>query len=459
MEFWLHDGTIALITLVSIAMIPTWNYWSQIVKEKQVPISVTLLWMTVALFVGMELGMRRRPLRDSVEILDLQDELLGFVSEPTSLELETRQGKQSARKGYGIVTSLFGQFGKFRITSPRDKQKRLRQPWSVLSLSAKKCPKWEKIGFVKVSDPLMKWLMRNPDFTRKPLKQVIESHREHPKDDDTIDTSMKIGTFDISQYPASSLEEDVVDPCFHLRGLDCFLTDAAENDMVSHPFLLKQGLRETPTFMVNAVLHWANVLVYFELPDWFTDFDEIVENNDDPNDVKAVKRFLTGTDEYRNKRLKVMPYVVDGPLPIRVLAPPRREMSVINPLLPNPKWNFHKKETAADGRMLQPCLELELDLISNRAMRGISAMVRRHVKIVSLDLAVIISGESEKEPGACLGLWRFDYFDPNQCPQLPPRATSDEDEKSALDDDLLRASQIMELSNEEMAALVEASAE
>jgi hypothetical protein len=34
---------------------------------------------------------------------------------------------------------------------------------------------------------------------------------------------------------------------------------------------------------------WANISIYFELPEWLKDWDNIVEDEDDPDDVKALK--------------------------------------------------------------------------------------------------------------------------------------------------------------------------
>ncbi len=34
---------------------------------------------------------------------------------------------------------------------------------------------------------------------------------------------------------------------------------------------------------------YANILIYFEMPSWVKDWDNIVEEEDDPDDVKALK--------------------------------------------------------------------------------------------------------------------------------------------------------------------------
>ena len=60
--------------------------------------------------------------------------------------------------------------------------------------------------------------------------------------------------------------------------------------------------------MINILTVFGNIVVYFKLPDWVQDFDKsLIENEDDFPSIKALKRFLSGDDEYRKKVLKVMP--------------------------------------------------------------------------------------------------------------------------------------------------------
>jgi hypothetical protein len=81
----------------------------------------------------------------------------------------------------------------------------------------------------------------------------------------------------------------VVEPLLKLRGMDVFLTDNPEPECCTHPFLLEQGLRDYPTFTLNILSQWGNVLIYFTLPRWVCDFEDIQEEDDDPDDVKALK--------------------------------------------------------------------------------------------------------------------------------------------------------------------------
>ena len=113
-------------------------------------------------------------------------------------------------------------------------------------------------------------------------------------------------------------------------------------------------------------------------------------------------------------------------------------------MLPS-KWVFHEAETAPNGQPLKPCLEVELDIVSNGTLRSISSMLRRYIKGISLDLAIIVdkpTPESPDEPSACLGLWRFHHIDVDSCPPMPQRQMGE----TELQKNIRRASQFAGIS-------------
>lgn len=188
-------------------------------------------------------------------------------------------------------------------------------------------------------------------------------------------------------------------------------------------FAHRNGLRDSPSFVVNMMTQWANILLYFDMPEFVKAWDNIVEQDDDPDDVKALKKFLNGDDEYRSSRLKMLPSLVGGPMPIRMLAPPKREMTIHCTMLPT-KWRKVDCRRTPGGQFLHPCLELELDLMANKAMRGMASLVKRYLSSISVDVAVTIDkpdGQMEDELSACVGMWRFDMVDVSSCPKLPER--------------------------------------
>ena len=166
-----------------------------------------------------------------------------------------------------------------------------------------------------------------------------------------------------------------------------------------------------------------------------------------------LKRFINNDDEYRNNRFKILPCLVDGPLPIRILAPPKKEITIQGSILPT-KWIKHAATTSSDGTMLHPCLELEVDLIWKSTLRNVSGILRNYMKSFCIDLAIILSKptlDDPDEPGACVGLWCVDHIDIDQCPRLPDRARY----ASKLEADIMRASSVVHLSAHELATIAE----
>lgn len=318
LKFWLHDVTVAMCILTLFAAIPTIRNWHRIVNH-QLPQSVGVVWLLCAFCAGMEIGRcrgmrsRRKTAKKGDDVATIIDAFSTAKSESTRSTHPPSQVMVPAEKeeesgfdeGYALIVGLLAPFMNVRLTYAHEAAKSAmltttamvkatelqEQFWSTLNHASSR-EAWEQVGFVKVADPLMNRLLRNADHPRRALKDIVqeqESASGEEGDSQCARNGKRIGTFDISQQDMSVLERDVIDPSFKLRGMDIFLTDDAEADMASHPFLIKQGLRNRPTFVVNIMVQWANILMYFELPEWFTDFENVVENDDDSNDVKAIK--------------------------------------------------------------------------------------------------------------------------------------------------------------------------
>jgi hypothetical protein len=314
----LHDVTIAVLILFVLAAIPTAYNWTNIMKH-QLPSSLIMLWLIVAFLVGMEIGRvkgmrtvldkhkKKAKSRHNMASASVTDTAKGSGHfEPPDLRQSLPSEilvagvcddeNEPVKEGYALVYTLLSPFSKVWLLFPEDAVALVTEPVGVAKRVTDKCwstlthetrEAWEMTGFIMVADPLMQRLLKNPDFARKPLKEVILEEQKEYERSGGIDA--RIGAFDISKCDALTLENIVVDPCMTLRGMDIFLTDDPEDDLSSHPFLLKQGLRRTPSLLVNIMVQWANIVVYFQRPEWFTDFDSIVEKGDDPPDVIACK--------------------------------------------------------------------------------------------------------------------------------------------------------------------------
>lgn len=138
--------------------------------------------------------------------------------------------------------------------------------------------------------------------------------------------------------------------------------------------------------------------------------------------------------------------MVDGPAPIRYMAPPKTPVTIASESLPS-CWKKHRTEFDSNGKtVLHPCLEAEYDLMANRAMRSVAALVKRYMVSMVGDVAVLIEKpylQEEEEPRACVGMCRFDRIDVKTCPTMPPRK---EEGETAEQRDMFRASSILESS-------------
>jgi len=176
---------------------------------------------------------------------------------------------------------------------------------------------------------------------------------------------------------------------------------------------------------------------------------------------------MNGDDEYRNRRLKIIPVVAEGPLAVKVLAPPRRELVVRCEALPV-TWRNYEASRDPNGRELFPAIECEIDCMSNRAIRAMAGILKRNLGSLCIDIACIIQkpdGLEEDEPQACLGLFRFNHIDVERCPAFPdrfaadvlvsPKSTTSGRRVSFFDPDVSRASMIMKIDPEELEKLAE----
>jgi hypothetical protein len=302
---------------------------------------------------------------------------------------------------------------------------------------------------------LMRRLLRNKHFRRAarpaPPLEIIPD-LEVP----LIPVSTDLGAFDLSKATADTLDDFVIEPILKLRGMDVFLTDQLESQVASHPWLISQGLRDVPTLVVNTLTQWGHILVYFEMPEWVQDWNSIDEDECDPDDVKALKRFLNGDSIYRNERLKVIPSLAEGPLAVKVMAPPKKETLLNCSLLPV-TWQQYDPETTDEGQKLCSAIEVTLDCVSARPMRAMAGIVKRNLQYLSVDMATVIGkpagqADNESELEACLGLWRMDHIDISACPQFPDRLANEASRKGQ-DLDVLRATKLVHMTNSELEEL------
>jgi Protein ENHANCED DISEASE RESISTANCE 2, C-terminal len=275
------------------------------------------------------------------------------------------------------------------------------------------------------------------------------------------------GKFDVKEEDVVTLE-DVIVPAMKLRGMDIFVADQETNEghthLGDHPYLMEHGLRDTGTLLMNLITGHGNIVVYLKLPSYVTQLHDLVEEVDDDEEAKAIKRFINGDDEYRNDRLKVLPSVAVAPFAIRVIAPAKKEIIVNCTYVP---CTWRKHEASRDrrtGKVLAPLLEVEIDCMSDKWVRSIVNLCVKNAPAVVVDVGLVIQlrqdlqddpdYDSSKECEACIGMFRLDRMCMNECDSLPNRADFESSTSlSSFSRDEIRASIIAGLNMDELREL------
>mmetsp|Transcript_4700 Transcript_4700/g.7819 ORF Transcript_4700/g.7819 Transcript_4700/m.7819 type:complete len:700 (+) Transcript_4700:108-2207(+) len=207
------------------------------------------------------------------------------------------------------------------------------------------------------------------------------------------------------------------------RGVDLFLTDACPENIGTNSGIFGGALREKPTFLINYRLPWGVFISYFEIPDKFIpfvrqryefDYDgKIPDINKMTPGERGAARFLGADEATKNKTLKIVPVVVEGPWIVKSVV--GGKPAIIGNKLPV-TWIYEK---ASPGKALY--LEADMDIVSSSAARGILSVTRSHTQILTLDLGFVVQGNQKDElPEQMLCGARNHGIDPLTASPLPP---------------------------------------
>lgn len=218
---------------------------------------------------------------------------------------------------------------------------------------------------------------------------------------------------------------------FKTRGIDLFLTDDCPENVGRISGIIGGDLRDVPTFLINFRLPWGVLIFYYEIPEKFVPFikgcygDKSVEREDLDatitkmnNQDRCTARFLLGNDEHKNKTLKIIPMVVQGPWVVKSVV--GGKPAIIGTKMPV-DWVYEPESTDADGKKKALYLEADLDIVSSSAARGILSVARTYTQDLTLDLGFAIQGNSADELRECMLVGtRLHGIDPLNAPALPP---------------------------------------
>lgn len=398
-----NDRMILWVVVASIAFMQTLQHLNTIVSDRTVPLAVVCAWMLVAFTVGMEFD-------GSVLVQEFKYLVLGSPLGESVEEATTEPLHLTNEISVAPTKDGFRHRNPVRFLQRSVMASKTRGPHTCLERS------------ISVQEQTQRQMRFNAAFLKR-LSQIglhtkaKEEASVSKSDTATVQISPgeegDLGSIDLDVIQATVLLTKMqAEPLCRLRGVDVFLTDCAEAEMSTHPFLLDHGLRKTPTFIINMMTQWGSILIYMELPDWVVDRSTcLVEQTGDADNVKALKRFLAGDDDYRRNRLKIIPELVEAPYPIRLLCSKDAELQIHSD-----GWLETTYYSHCDGC---PTWEVNVDCMGNSAIRGMALLIKRYLVGIKADFALVISHPDEV--GAVLGMWRFDHLNVNQYPTLPDR--------------------------------------
>jgi hypothetical protein len=176
-------------------------------------------------------------------------------------------------------------------------------------------------------------------------------------------------------------------------------------------------LRKFPTVVINFKFPWGNMLLYYEVPVKLAKYLTGTSVKLDPSLTSAqltLAKWLMGDDTYRNDRLKLIPYVAEGPWIVR-------SMVTGKPALIGKKLPVTYQLTPADAATGQAAvLEATLDIGGGSATaKRIVSVCRRYMSALTADIGFVIQAETAEElPEQMLGSIRIHGIDPLQAPKL-----------------------------------------
>lgn len=178
--------------------------------------------------------------------------------------------------------------------------------------------------------------------------------------------------------------------------------------------LLNGGLRKLPTLLVNFRFPWGNMILYYEIPANLRPYLHPNTKLDPSLSVseRVLAKWLMGDDNYKNDRLKLIPYVAEGPWVVRNMVTGRpaiigRKLKVL-----------YETTYGTDG--LADMLEVTLDIgSSSSTAKRIVSVCRRYMSALTVDIGFVVQGEEADElPEQMMGATRIHGPDPLKAPKL-----------------------------------------
>ena len=186
--------------------------------------------------------------------------------------------------------------------------------------------------------------------------------------------------------------------------------------------ILGGQLLKLPTLAIIFRFPWGYMNLYFEIPTKLSKYmnDGTTNKNSPTMDStfsiaeQVFAKWLLGDTNYKNERLKLIPYVAEGPWVVRNMVTGRP--AIIGKKLP---VTYQFSPTSSDGKS-SPLLIATLDIGNSSATaKRIVSVCRRYMSALTVDIGFVIQGDSAAElPEQMLGAMRIHGPDPLKAPKL-----------------------------------------
>merc|ERR1712150_242322 len=126
---------------------------------------------------------------------------------------------------------------------------------------------------------------------------------------------------------------------------------------------------------------------------------------------KVLAKWLQGDKEYKNERLKLIPYVAEGPWYVKSMVTGR-------PAIIGKKLPVTYRTMPAEDSGKAPLCQCTLDIGSSSATaKRIVYVCRQYMSALTVDIGFVIQGDTPEElPEQMLGSIRIHGVDPNKAP-------------------------------------------
>lgn len=160
----------------------------------------------------------------------------------------------------------------------------------------------------------------------------------------------------------------------------------------AHQYIYSKNLNASWLFVVNFIVPTGNISAYWTSRSPCSKWIETLP------DSSLLSRFIKGSDNFRNKRLKLIPKIVSGNWFVRKVVGSKPAILGTKGL--GMKYYVTKKY-----------LEIDIDLTTSRVANGIWSVVQQYAESLVVDLAFVIESQHMTElPETLLCSVRFHHI-------------------------------------------------